>query len=261
MAKQPKQRTFESVCNTIRQRVADGELKPGDKLPAERELAEQLGVSRNGVREALRSLEMSGVLEFRRGVLGGAFIREVSSSGVQASISDMLAIGKISLGDLSETRASLLATAVRFACERGTSEDFARLEKNIERSSELEDGHDVAAMIDTITEFYVLLGNSAHNGVLKILIEAVTVVARDLLVKLNPPDTANMAAIRYRLLVALRARDSASAERLMLEHMHFLHRYVAQRGGASFMAEDLALASPGDAVAPIKRRRSNQAPA
>jgi DNA-binding FadR family transcriptional regulator len=239
MIKQAKPRVFEFVCESIRQQVTDGMLQPGDKLPAERDLAEQLAVSRNAVREALRSLEMSGVLEFRKGVYGGAFIREASSSGIRTSISDMLAIGNISLGDLSEARTSLLTTAVRLACERGQDEDLDRLEANIQRSAELEDGHDVAAMIDTITEFYVLLGNSAHNGVLRILIEAVTDVAHDLLVKINPTDSPNLAAIRRRVLTALRARDADAAERLIVEHMHFLHRYVADRGGAIIIEASL----------------------
>ena len=52
-------------------------MLPGDKLPAERELAKQLKVSRHTLREALRSLEVTGLVEFRRGATGGAFIREV----------------------------------------------------------------------------------------------------------------------------------------------------------------------------------------
>ena len=56
------QRAFEAVCDQVRQMVADGTLKAGDKLPAERELAVRFQISRNAVREALRSLEMSGII-------------------------------------------------------------------------------------------------------------------------------------------------------------------------------------------------------
>src|SRR5215831_10481200 len=65
-------RTFEEICERIRDRLASGDLRPGDKLPAERDLAQQLGVGRNALREALRSLEISGILELRKGVKGGA---------------------------------------------------------------------------------------------------------------------------------------------------------------------------------------------
>ena len=63
-------RTFEEICERIREQLALGVLKPGDKLPRERDLAEQLGVSRNVLREALRSLEMAGLLRLQKGVKG-----------------------------------------------------------------------------------------------------------------------------------------------------------------------------------------------
>ena len=224
-----RRRLFEVVCDDVRHQIARGFLRPGDKLPAERELAERLGVGRAAVREALRALEASGVLEFRKGVYGGAFIRNASSSGVRASISDMLSLGKISLEHLSETRTSLLTFAARLACERGSEPDFKLVEENIARSAILEDGHDVVAMIDAITEFYVLLGNASHNGVLRILIEAVTDVARDLLLKIRPERTSNLVVVRGQILEALRARDSDTVVRLLTEHMASAHSYVAEQ--------------------------------
>ena len=68
-------RIFEEISNQVRAQVVNGQLKPGDKLPAERQLALQFGASRTAVREALRGLEMSGVVELHKGVKGGAFIR------------------------------------------------------------------------------------------------------------------------------------------------------------------------------------------
>lgn len=235
-----KRRVFEIVCEDIRDGVGCGFLKPGDKLPPERQFAERLGVSRTAVREALRALEASGVLDFRKGAHGGAFIRAASASGIRSSMSDMLSIGNISLEDLSEARSSLLALAVEFACARATDRDFALLEENIERSAALEDGHDVPAMIDTISEFYILIGNASHNGVLRMLIEAVTDVARDLLIKVRPPDSRELAAMRRRILQALRARDEGEAVRLTAAHMGVLHDYVSKRGGAELLRKQSA---------------------
>ncbi|HEY9279792.1 MAG TPA: winged helix-turn-helix domain-containing protein, partial [Eoetvoesiella sp.] len=66
-------RAFEQVCEQIRREVAAGTLRPGDRLPPERELAEQLGVSRTAIREALRSLENAGLVQCQQGMGGGAF--------------------------------------------------------------------------------------------------------------------------------------------------------------------------------------------
>ena len=63
-------RAFEEICDRIRARIAAGLLKPGDKLPAERELAQQLGVGRNALREALRSLEIAGIVRLQKGAQG-----------------------------------------------------------------------------------------------------------------------------------------------------------------------------------------------
>ena len=83
-------RAFEEICERIREQLALGVLKPGDKLPPERDLAQQLGVSRNVLREALRSLEMAGVLRLQKGVKGGAFIQEGDTSRMNGVMRDML---------------------------------------------------------------------------------------------------------------------------------------------------------------------------
>ena len=97
-------RTFEEICERIREQLALGVLKPGDKLPAERELAQQLGVSRNVLREALRSLEMAGVLKLQKGVKGGAFIQQGDTRRMNEVMRDMLSLGTISVRELSEAR-------------------------------------------------------------------------------------------------------------------------------------------------------------
>src|SRR3954468_17448726 len=101
-------RTFEEICERIREQLALGVLKPGDKLPPERDLAQQLGVSRNVLREALRSLEMAGVLRLRKGVKGGAFVREGDTSRMNVVMRDMLSLGTISVRELSEARIDVL---------------------------------------------------------------------------------------------------------------------------------------------------------
>ena len=68
-------RAFEEIADQIRGMVAAGRLRPGDRLPPERELAATFRVSRNTLREALRALELAGMIESRKGATGGAFVR------------------------------------------------------------------------------------------------------------------------------------------------------------------------------------------
>lgn len=86
--------TFETVQDHILGEIRSGRVKPGDRLSPERELASELRVGRSDVREALRSLEISGLLSFKRGVGGGAFVRESGSEGIETSIRSMLILGR-----------------------------------------------------------------------------------------------------------------------------------------------------------------------
>src|SRR5271167_2116229 len=123
-------RLFEEICEQIRGQLSLGKIGPGDKLPAERDLAEQFGVSRAAVREALRTLEVSGLIESRKGPKGGAFMLEEGAPLTQ-SFESMLDLGRIPLPDLTEARVLNTEVVVRLACERGSEQDFAALEKDI----------------------------------------------------------------------------------------------------------------------------------
>jgi DNA-binding FadR family transcriptional regulator len=89
------------------------------------------------VREALRSLEMAGVVELRKGVKGGAFIREGDPGVVTRSCGDMVHLGRISLANLTEGRVIILDAVLRLACARATEADFEALERGIDRTEAL----------------------------------------------------------------------------------------------------------------------------
>ena len=119
-----KLRAFEEICERIRRQLAAGKLKPGDKLPPERELSEQLGVSRAALREALRTLEIAGVIMLKKGVKGGAFVQAGDPANMTRVIQDLVHLGAISLGDLTEARLLIQSGVVRLACERATDADI-----------------------------------------------------------------------------------------------------------------------------------------
>src|SRR5580692_13164707 len=97
-------RISEVIVEQIRQLMRAGELRPGDRLPAERELCENFGVSRVTVREALRMLESSGLVEIRVGARGGAFVTAPTSDRVGDGLADLLSLSVINAGDVTEVR-------------------------------------------------------------------------------------------------------------------------------------------------------------
>src|SRR5258708_6348803 len=124
-------RVFEEIADQIRKELSHRRLRAGDRLPPERALAAQFGVSRNTLREALRSLENAGLLSLRKGAAGGAFVRESTGDAIVTGLRDMFHLGAISAEHLTEARVMIESSAVRAACERATAEDIAALRANI----------------------------------------------------------------------------------------------------------------------------------
>ncbi len=122
------------ITEQIRSAIFDGRLKPGDKLPSERVLIEKFRVSKATLREALRSLEVLGFLEIRKGVSGGAFVTEVDMTTARDSFTNFLLFKNLSLKDLSEVRLLLESYIAEKATLSITQEDLRRLEELIRES-------------------------------------------------------------------------------------------------------------------------------
>ena len=121
-------RIFEKVIKQIRQLIEDGVLKPGDKLPSERDLAEKLGCSRASVREAYRVLELEGVLVTKHGE--GRYVQQVDNSLVmEYRFNPLDLIEKSALDYFFEARLALEPKIAELAALRATEEDIRRMEK------------------------------------------------------------------------------------------------------------------------------------
>jgi GntR family transcriptional repressor for pyruvate dehydrogenase complex len=241
-------RAFEEICERIREQLALGVLKPGDKLPPERDLAQQLGVSRNVLREALRSLEMAGVLRLLKGVKGGAFIQEGDTSRMNEVMRDMLSLGTISVRELSEARIHVLDLAVRLACVNARQADFGALEANIERTDLATRDGRLLDRVECSREFYKLLALATGNKVIAMIMDSVTEIHMRFVyakVASSGAATPRLAEKRRQFLSALRARDVASATRLMRAHLESIQRMLEQDPGSMSLHVAMAEMQPG----------------
>jgi GntR family transcriptional repressor for pyruvate dehydrogenase complex len=241
-------RAFEEICERIREQLALGVLKPGDKLPPERDLAQQLGVSRNVLREALRSLEMAGVLRLQKGVKGGAFIREGDTSRMNVVMRDMLSLGTISVRELSEARIAVLDLVVRLACTHARPEDLDALEQNIERTELATREGRLLDRVECSRDFYKLLAVATGNKVIAMILDSVTEIhMRFVYAKVVSSGVAmpRLAQKRRQFLSALRARNAPTAARLMRTHLESVQRMLEQDPGAMSLRVALAEMQPG----------------
>jgi GntR family transcriptional regulator, transcriptional repressor for pyruvate dehydrogenase complex len=222
-------RAFEEICVRIREQLSSGALKPGDKLPAERELALQLAVSRNALREALRTLELAGILELRKGIKGGAFIREGDSGRMNQVVQDMLSLGSISVEDLTEARVHIQDLVVRLACKRASATDLAALQANIELTEQKTRAGLYLDRVECSREFYRLLAAATANPVLSMMVASLTEILMKFVftrVAAGGKPQPRLVEKRLEFLAALRARDAELAARLMKSHLESVHRLL-----------------------------------
>lgn len=225
----PSRRAFEQICAAVRDQLASGALRPGDKLPAERLLAEQLGVGRNALREALRSLEMAGVIELRTGVKGGAFICPGDPTGMTQVLEDLLLLGAFSMEALTEARLLLMDTVVRLACERVTAEQLAALRGNLESTELLTRTGRLVDRVECANEFYHLLAQCTANPVLEMLVASVTRILMKyvrLRVLSGGKPQPGLVETRREFLQLLEARDAPRATAHMRQHLIAVHRLL-----------------------------------
>lgn len=220
-------RLFEEVVDHIRLEIAAGRLRPGDKLPAERELAARFGVGRVVVREALRSLEVGGIVTLRKGARGGAFIQDGYPELLNQSIRDLFHLGRLSLANLTEARVLVMQMVVPLACKRATEADLAALESNIEKTAALaESPRDADRLVHNL-EFYQLVATCTHNDALRVIVDLVTEVVLHELMRIGPAPLAHLATVRRRFFRFFRNRDAEEATKQMVSHLEELHHHLS----------------------------------
>ena len=166
------QRASEVIYEQIYAKIMQGELEAGDRLPAERVLAEQFQRSRPSVREALRMLQQNGLIRIDIGSAGGAVVQGFSVGTLEKNLKDLVDSGVFSLQELKDYRIINDMGCARLAAQNRTAEDIAALEKNVElyRSSLA----DSAAIHAADEEFHYILAHASHNALVVAVNNAVT---------------------------------------------------------------------------------------
>ena len=225
-------RAFEEVALQIRRQLDSGALLPGDRLPPERELAEQFQLSRNTVREALRSLEMAGILEFRKGMYGGAFVREGHGGAVVAGFSDMFRLGMFKPEHLKDARLLVSVAVARSACHLATEDDLEKLRLNLEAGEAAIAEKDTAERVRLGLDFHRLLAAASGNPIMVILMDSLMTIQSQLIELLGPSPDVLVMPSRRRIYDLILARDEEGAVKETERNIALLHeRYLADKAG------------------------------
>ncbi|PRX98713.1 FadR/GntR family transcriptional regulator [Allonocardiopsis opalescens] len=199
----------EQVIAQLREQIARGEWAVGDRIPTEPELAAQLGVGRNTVREAVRALAHAGLLEIRQG--SGTFVR--ATSELEGALRRRVARAR--MREALEVRRALELEAARLAARRRTDDDLRRLDDAMRRRTEALSAGAIPAFVDADVAVHRGVVAAAHNGLLSELYDHFGSALRDSILssigeRLDESDRLD----HQGLVDAVRARDPEAAARI-----------------------------------------------
>ncbi|MBI2242656.1 MAG: FadR family transcriptional regulator [Nocardioides sp.] len=214
------ERVSQVIVDQIKMLMREGKLANGDRLPSERDLCQRFGVSRVTVREALRVLEASGLVEIRVGARGGAFVASPTKERLGEGLADLMALAPLTPADVTEARAVIEVGILPLVVERATEHDIAGLRHLVD------EGYDAlsrdAYTMTLSASFHVAVAACAHNPAIETLVQS---FHRPMLLSLRQaqivaPAMGRRGTEEHAALVdAIEQRDVAAATAVMTTHL------------------------------------------
>ena len=226
-------RMSEAIVEQIRGLIRSEQLRPGDRLPSERDLGERMGVSRVTVREAMRVLEAGGLIEIRVGARGGAIVTSPSSTKIGSGLADLISLSPLTAAEVTEARQVFEMGIIPLVVERATEQDIADLREMVA-------AHQAAVKNDEYgmpmsAAFHARVAACTHNAAIEMLVHS---FHGPLLMSLREAQVAApLMGIRgtneHRDFVeAVAKRDLAKAQEIMRVHLDRTARRVSRTQSA-----------------------------
>lgn len=214
-------RSFEEAVEQIAHAIRAGDVNVGDKLPSERDLAAVMGISRPTVREAIKVLADSGIIEVRPGgVAGGMFV--VSATAPMDLVQSRSELRIAEVAGVLEARRLFEPRVAQLAALRGTDEDFEALRETIEAQRQAADDRELALQLDL--RFHLRIARATQNPTLVQMMRHLLgqlEIARDMALR-DEFEPGLTVAIHERTLAAILSGDPDAVDVAMDEHMSFL---------------------------------------
>ena len=211
-------RLYEQIVQQIEESVLNGSLKPGDQLPAERELAQRLGVSRTAVREAVKALREKGLVEAYSG--RGTFVTDGTTQAARQSFDLMVKVGQQEgAPHLAELRLILEPGIAALAAVRVKEEDLTAMREAVAVMDRAQD--DPEAYIEADLDFHLALAETVANPLILSLIDSIVGLLREQRIKIfNVEGGPQRGQVHHkRILEAMERRDAEMARTAMRAHL------------------------------------------
>jgi DNA-binding FadR family transcriptional regulator len=220
-----KQRASDEARNLILNVISGGHLQAGGQLPSETQMAEQMGMSRVPVREAVSSLEQFGLLTVKRGCGGGIFVAEPTLEPFGRFFSLMLSLGKASIKELTEARLFIEPGIAALAAQKAGREHMDRLRNSIEEYRKSVQRRKLRSLRDM--DFHVILAEASQNMVLEMVMKGLVPLLHKSVkdFRFEPADRMKGIQEHERIVAAVERGDASAAERAMADHVKRMATY------------------------------------
>ncbi len=219
-----RQRVSDEIVGQVRALISEGVLKPGDRLPPERELIREFGVSRPSLREALKSLVAQGFLEVKQG--DRTFVKSITSEKLQDPLSLLLKADSKKIFDLIEVRKAMEAWGAFHAAQRGSEEDVKQLEEIIEEMKEALDEGKSCEKQDA--DFHLAMAQATHNTIQTHIMSTIYDLLRESVARVfrDQGKAKKLFNQHYRIFSAIKNRSPDKARERVLEHLNYVESEV-----------------------------------
>lgn len=225
-----KQKVYEIIFQKIEHDIVSGNLKMGERLPSERELAAQYGVSRTSIREALRLLELNNLIEIRQG--DGTFVKTNAQQTFQNQLSNVvLNTDQTTLYEMLETRLILESQCATLAALRATGKDLENIARTLEM---MKNTNDEEIGIQADLDFHMAIAKATNNNVLAQLIASFAPHMRNTIEvtrKHRLSSTANITRTfeeHKAIYIAISRGESEQAKTLMEDHIRTIRQELSE---------------------------------
>jgi DNA-binding FadR family transcriptional regulator len=212
-------RASEEISKQIKTAIFSDRLKTGDRLPSEMELADIFSISRTTVREALRTLEKEGFLVIKQGIKGGSYIREADFSPIVNSITHMLKLKRVTLGNLTEARLIIEPEISKIAALKSNKQDIKALEEALSGLRKVVEKKERSTA--TNIHFHRIIGEGCKNPVLSFINNSLLNLLEENLSKLYMVLESNRFLLEQHVQIceAIKARNPEKAYAEMRKHI------------------------------------------
>jgi GntR family transcriptional repressor for pyruvate dehydrogenase complex len=219
-----RQRVSDEIVSQVKSLISQGTLKPGDRLPPERELIREFGVSRPSLREALNSLVAQGFLEVSQG--NRTFVKSITSEKLQDPLSILLKADTQKIFDLIEVRKAMEAWGAFHAAQKVSEKDIKRLEEIIgEMKVALDEGK---SWEKQDADFHLAIAQATHNTIQTHMMSTINDLLRESVAKVfkDHEKAKKLFHQHHRIFSAIKNRSPEKARERILEHLNYVESQV-----------------------------------